>query len=177
MARKMENIPAIKLGVVGVSRDFGRWRLGVEADIYTVYLSPTERYAVTATANIGAQVDVSKRVTLGFSMFNPVFSSVKSAPKQYLPVVLAIGMNYRLHDKVDWLVEIDKEIRSLFHWKTGFEYRPFDVLSLRLGIYGSDYVIPTIGLGFLMSDFGFDLHCEINPRLGVTLLGALHYDI
>ena len=165
------------LAAVGFSRDFGGWRVGVEADVYMVYLSPTERYAATVTANVGAQVDVSPAVTLGFSMFNPCFSAVRSSPVQNLPVTVAVGVNWHIHDKVDWLVELDREISTLFHWKTGFEYRPFDVFTLRAGVYGADYAIPTLGVGFSVDDFRFEFHSELNPRLGVTLLGSLGYDI
>ncbi len=165
------------LAAVGFSRDFGVWRIGVEADVYMVYLSPTERYVATVTANVGVQVDVSPAVTIGFSMFNPCFSAVRSYPMQYLPVTVAVGVNWHIHDKVDWLVEIDREISTLFHWKTGFEYRPFDVFTLRAGVYGADYAIPTLGVGFRVDDFRFELHSELNPKLGVTLLGSLGYDI
>ncbi len=162
---------------VGFSRNFGRWRLGIEVDAMMVYVSPTENYACTLTGQIGAQVDVSESVTLGFSLFNPVFSSIESTAPLHLPVRLSAGVNYRMHDKVKWLVQVDADIRNTVFWRTGFEYRPFEEFVVRAGAWGSDFIRPSIGLGMDMKGFMFDLNCEVDPRIGVCLMGALRYEI
>ncbi len=162
---------------VGVSRSFGKWRLGVEVDGYMVYVSPTEKYAYTVTAQIGAQVDVSPKVTLGFSVFNPVFSSVKTAVPIHLPVRLSVGVNYHIHKTLDWLTQIDADVRSTVYWRTGFKYSPFDEFNVKVGAYGSDFIVPTIGLGLDLKTFKFNANCEIDPRMGVNLIGAVRIEL
>ncbi len=161
---------------VGIARNFGKWRLGVEVDGFMLYVSPTDKYAYTVTAQIGAQIDVSERVTLGFSIFNPVFSSIKTPIKIHLPVKLSVGLNYKLHKTLNWLIQVDGDVRNTVYWRTGFDYSPFKEFTVRLGAYGSDFIIPTIGLGLNLDLFIFNLNCEIDPRIGVNLMGALRFE-
>lgn len=165
------------LAAVTFARTFGDiFHLGVECDYYAVYLSPTERYRSTATVQVGFQVQVIPSLTIGFNAFNPIFSKIKSdLTEKRLPSVFSLGTNYKIHEKVAWLVQIDKEVHSPLRWATGFEYAPFDVFDVRIGCYGSDYVVPTLGVGCGCGGFRFHLHCEYRNPLGVTMLGALQY--
>ena len=165
------------LAAVTFARTFGEiFHVGVECDYYAVYLSPTERYHSTATVQVGLQVQVLPTLTIGFNVFNPVFSKVKTKlTEKRLPAIFSLGTNYRIHDKVSWLVQIDKEVHSPMRWATGFEYAPFDVFDVRIGCYGSNYVVPTLGVGVGFGGFKFHLHCEYRNPLGVTMLGVLQY--
>ncbi len=165
------------LAAVTFARTFGNiFHLGVECDYYAVYLSPSERYKSTATVQVGFQVQVVPSLTIGFSAFNPIFSKIKSdLTEKRLPSVFSLGTNYRIHEKVSWLVQLDKEVRSPLRWATGFEYAPFDVFDVRIGCYGSDYTVPTLGVGCGWAGFKFHLHCEYRNPLGVTMLGTLQY--
>ncbi|MDR1592173.1 MAG: hypothetical protein LBS16_04730 [Prevotellaceae bacterium] len=160
-----------------VARQLGeRFRLGIEVDYYTVYLSPTERYAGTLTAHAGCQVKVSETVSIGFSVFNPVFSKIEAgATDKLLPVRFSLGTRWQIRGKVDWLLQVDKEVRSSVRWATGFEYVMLDFLTVRLGAYGQQSFVPTLGAGVTVSKISFDLQADYSGTLGVSLLGALRY--
>lgn len=165
------------LAALTFARTFGdRVSVGAEFDFYTVFFSPTERYRSTATANIGIQVKVLHNFYISFSAFNPVFSKIKTNfIDKRLPVVFKLGTLYQITDQVDWLVELDKEVSSPLRWATGVEYRPFREFSVNAGVYGSDYAVPTLGVGVAFAGVDFHLNAEYHTTLGFSVLGALRY--
>lgn len=165
------------LSEIAFSRAFGRLRIGVGFDYYSFFVSQTDGYKGTFTANVGAQMDVSSRLTIGFSIFNPTLSSINdSYTDRKLPTILSLGTNYKMGDKIYWLVEVEKNVNLSMNFATGFDYLPYKNFALRLGIYGSDYVIPTIGVGYKWSYFQIDIHSELHPILGTTFLISTRYN-
>jgi hypothetical protein len=165
------------LAAVVFARQFGdKFRLGAEIDYYCVYLSQSERYRGTITAQIGAQISITNDFALAFNAFNPVFSKIKNAlVEKRLPTTFSIGMLYAIKNTVDWLVQFDKEISSPLRWATGFEYAPVKELMIRLGAYGYDNFIPTFGVGIKFGGFKFDANADYNSVLGFSLTGCLGY--
>lgn len=159
------------------ARTFGEHlSIGVEFDYYTVFFSPSERYQGTLTANIGIQAKVVDNFYISFAAFNPVFSKIKTDfIDKSLPVVFSLGTLYQITDQVDWLMQIDKEVKSPLRWSTGVEYRPFKEFLVNIGVYGSDYAVPTLGVGFQFSGFEFRLNTEYHTTLGLSALGILRY--
>jgi len=165
------------LSSITLARSFGQvLHIGVEFDYYTLYLSPSERYRGTLTAQVGVQLQVLPNFVIGFNVFNPVFSQIKTdLLTKPLPSVFSLGTNYQLHEKVSWLVQIDKEVHSPMRWATGFEYAPFEEFTVRVGGYGSNYFVPTLGAAFGFDGFRFHLQTEYRYPLGLTMMGVLQY--
>ena len=165
------------LSAITVSRSFGeKLNIGVEFDYYTLYLSSSERYRGTFTTQVGVQLQVLPNFMIGINVFNPVFSKIKTdLLTKSLPSVFSLGTNYRLHEKVSWLVQVDKEVHSSVRWATGFEYAFFDEFMVRVGGYGSDYFVPTLGAAVAFDGFRFHLHTEYRYPLGLTMMGVLQY--
>jgi len=164
--------------IVGITfaRQFGRFRLGVEVDYYTVFLSQSKRYRGTVTAQVGTQITVTDNFSLAFNAFNPTFSKVKSElVENRLPVIFSIGSLYRIKNTVDWLVQLDKEISSPLRWATGFEYAPVKEFIIRIGAYGYKNFIPTFGAGIRFGGFKFDVNADYNSVLGFSMIGCLGY--
>jgi len=166
------------LAAITVARQLGkRFRLGIEVDYYTVFLSQSERYKGTVTAQIGGQISITDDFTLAFNAFNPTFSKVKSVlVDKRLPVVFSIGSLYSIKNTVDWLVQFDKEVSSPLRWATGFEYAPVKELVVRIGAYGYNNFIPTFGAGIKFGGFKFDVNADYNSVLGFSLIGCLGYN-
>lgn len=164
------------IAAVTLARKFGRFRLGVEVDYYTVFLSQSKRYRGTVTAQIGAQISITDEFSLAFNIFNPTFSKVKSElVEKRLPVTFSIGSLYRIKNTVDWLVQLDKEVSSPLRWATGFEYAPVKEFVIRLGAYGYKNFIPTFGVGIKFGGFKFDINADYYSVLGFSIIGCLGY--
>jgi hypothetical protein len=166
------------LAGITFARQFGKhFRLGVEADYYTVFLSQSARYKGIFTAQVGAQISITDNFSIAINAFNPVFSKIKSdLVEKRLPIVFTIGTLYRIKNTVDWLVQFDKEVSSPLRWATGFEYAPVNELVIRLGCYGYNSFIPTFGAGVKFGGFRFDVNADYNSVLGFSLLGRLGYE-
>jgi len=57
----------------------------------------------------------------------------------------------------------------------GFEYQMVQNINLKLGAYGSEYLVPCLGIGFKTGAFLFDLNCEMHPLLGVCPFAEIKY--
>ncbi|MDR0830595.1 MAG: hypothetical protein LBN95_10875 [Prevotellaceae bacterium] len=160
---------------ISFAREFGeKFRLGAEIDYYTVFLSQSERYKGAITAQVGAQILITENFSLAFNVFNPVFSKIKTDfAEKRLPTIFSIGSLYRIKNRVDWLVQFDKEVSSPLRWATGFEYSPVKEMVVRLGAYGYNSFIPTLGAGAKFGGFRFDINAAYNSALGFSLLGRL----
>jgi len=167
------------LSSITFARSFGDvLNIGVEFDYYTLYLSPSERYRGTMTAQVGMQLQVLPNFVVGFNVFNPVFSKLETdLTTKILPSVFSLGTSYQMHDKVSWLVQFDKEVHSPMRWATGFEYQPVEEFTVRVGGYGSNYFVPTLGVAFAFDEFRFHLQTEYRNPLGLTMMGVLQYQL
>jgi len=164
------------IAAITFAREFGKFRLGIEIDYYTLFLSQSERYKGTITTQVGAQISITDNFSIAFNAFNPTFSKVKSElVEKRLPTTFSIGSLYRIKDVVDWLVQLDKEVSSPLRWATGFEYAPAKEFIVRIGAYGYNNFIPTFGAGIKFGDFKFDVNADYNSVLGFSLLSCLGY--
>ena len=90
------------IAAVTFARQFGKFRLGVEIDYYTLFLSQSERYRGTITAQVGVQISITDDFSIAFNAFNPTFSKVKSElVEKRLPTIFSIGSLYRIKNVVD----------------------------------------------------------------------------
>lgn len=167
------------MGALTLARQLGEHvRLGVEVDYFSVYLSEIGEYHGAVTAQVGLQVVPCRHLVLGFNLFNPTFSSVKTDElSTRLPVRFQLGFCYSIGGMVDWHVEVDKTLQMPWRWATGFEYSPYDLSNfvVRLGANGSRFIQPSMGVGFEIQGFGIDVDAQYHTRLGFSLMGALRY--
>lgn len=165
------------LAAVTFARQFGKkFRLGIEIDYYTLFLSQSERYKGTITAQVGAQISITDDFSIAFNAFNPTFSKVKSVlVEQRLPTTFSLGTLYRIKNTVDWLVQLDKEVSSPLRWATGFEYAPIKEFIVRIGAYGYNNFVPTFGAGIKFGGFKFDFNADYNSALGFSIIGCFGY--
>jgi hypothetical protein len=48
-------------------------------------------------------------------------------------------------------------------------------MTIKLGAYGSDYLVPCLGFGFDAGRLNVNLNCELHPLLGLNTLAAIKY--
>lgn len=162
---------------VGFARNFSdKFALGVQFDYYTAYFSASNSYRGALFPQVGLSVRFSPVFSCGFSMLNPFQSNIETEfTKKRLPSVYSLGTEYFFSPEVVWRTQIDKEVSSNYRFATGFEYQMLQQLTVKLGTYGSDYLVSCIGLGFKTGSFRFDLNCDIHPILGICPLAAIKY--
>ena len=115
---------------------------------------------------------------VGFSTFNP-FQSYYSTElsRANVPSVFSLGGAYYFIPELVFRVQMDKEISSTYKLSGGFEYEMLKVLTLKLGAYRTDYLVPCLGVKTQMKRFDFHLNTELHPLLGLTTMASVQYRI
>ena len=161
----------------GLARNFSdKFAMGVQFNYYTAFYTATNSYKGALLPQIGLSVKLSSDFSLGFNTFNPIQTNIKT---QYvikrLPSIFSVGTEYFFSQDFVWRTQIDKEVSSNYRFAAGFEYQMLQNIVIKLGAYGSDYLVPCIGFGFKTGAFLVDLNCEIHPLLGLNTLASIKY--
>lgn len=127
------------------------------------------------TFELGLQSELSKQLTLGFHLFNPIKQEI--AEEEYLPTVIQTGITYSPTKKVAINVELEKDIDFPFTIKTGINYEMVDNFWLRVG-FNTEPAAVSFGIGYLMKNgFRLDVASTYHQELGFTPAISLGYDL
>lgn len=162
---------------LGCARNFSnKFAMGVQFNYYTAYFSASNSYHGALLPQIGLSTKFSPDFSMGFNVFNPFQTNIKTEfVVKRIPSIFSLGSEYFFSPEFVWRTQIDKEVNSNYRFATGFEYRMLEFLSVKLGAYGSDYLVPCIGMGFNAGLFLVDLNCELHPLLGLNTMAAVKY--
>ncbi len=167
------------IGGLGIARNFDdKFSMGLQFDYYSAYFSASDesRYRGAIIAQFGITSEILKNFTVGFHTFNPFQTNIKTEyTEKKIPSVFSFGTNYAFSDNFIWLTQVDKEVNSNFRFATGFEYAMIKQLTIKLGAYSSDYLVPCMGFGLHFADFDFYLNGELHPVLGLNTIARLNY--
>ncbi|MBE0649596.1 MAG: hypothetical protein IH595_02030 [Bacteroidales bacterium] len=183
------------LGVLGASIDYFGYSLYHEAKFglaYARFLSPNLRAGVkldyfqtgygdhygsdnNLTFELGFQYDISRNLTLGGSVFDPVPKSNFRDVTFKLPFVYQIGVAYRFSKSLLATVEIERNSElSDFELKAGMEYSIENKYFFRTGL-GTMQEIFTIGFGYKLKDLWVDIAAVVHQTLGISPQVSLIY--
>lgn len=164
---------------LGIARNFSdKFSMGVQFDYYTAYFSAAEesRYRGVLLAQFGIASQIFPKLTVGFNAFNPFQTNIKTEyTEKRIPSIFSLGTNYAFADNLIWLSQIDKEVNHDFRFASGFEYTMIKELTIKLGAYETDFLVPCLGFGIHLGDFHFNLNGELHPQLGLNTIANLKY--
>jgi hypothetical protein len=91
------------------------------------------------------------------------------------PVRLMCGFRVFFNEEVQWGMEVENN--DFYYWrvKSGFEYQ-VEHFAIRCGLYTAP-LIPTLGIGFSLSDFMLDLAMQYHNQLGISLSYGLKWNL
>ena len=160
-----------------LARNFAdKFAMGVQFNYYTAFFAASNSYRGALLPQIGLSVKLTPSFSLGFNTFNPFQTNINTEyVVKRIPSVFSLGTEYFFSPELVWRTQIDKEVSSNYRFATGFEYQMIENLSVKLGAYGSDYLVPCLGFGFNSGSFLFDLNCELHPLLGLNTVAAIKY--
>jgi len=162
---------------LGFARNFSdKFAIGLQFNYYTAFFAASNSYRGTFLPQIGLSAKLSPNFSLGFHSFNPFQTNLKTEfVTKRLPSVFSLGTEYFFSPELVWRTQFDKEVSSNYRFATGFEYQMLQQLYIKLGAYGSDYLVPCIGFGFNGGKIAVNLNCELHPLLGLNTLAAIKY--
>lgn len=159
------------------ARNFaGKFNLGIGVNYFTSFFQSLGKYKGVVFAQIGFQARVARNFYIGFHSYNPTFSKIKSsAIPEKLPAIFSLGILHEIKEKFNYSAQIDKDVYGAWRWALGTEYALHKAVLLRLGGYGTENFVPTLGICLNFKEFKFNLNCEYNLKLGLCTLGKLSY--
>ena len=150
-----------KLGM-GISLGYQQTRFG---DIYG--------FKHHILANIGMQFWASPTVAIGASIQNVNRSKLSAFENEKLPTIFALGVFYKASSRVNWYIDLEKEITRQFNLKIGLELKAHDHFYLRFG--SNTYPFKSsFGFGLFLKktqiNFAAIWHSQIGlaPSIGIT---------
>jgi hypothetical protein len=164
---------------LGFARNFDdKFSMGIQFNYYTTYFSGEEinRYRATIFPQFGISSKISPKLTIGFNAFNPFQSNIKTEyTLKRIPSVFSLATNYSFAENLVWLSQIDKEVSSNFRFASGFEYAMIDQLTVKLGAYAQDNLVPCLGINLHLKKINVYLNTELHPQLGLNTQICLKY--
>lgn len=150
-------------------------RAGVKLDFFQSAFGDHYRSDNSETFELGLQYDISKNLTFGGCVFNPVEKSGSSEVYFKLPFIYRIGIAYRFSNDLLVTAEVEKNSDySFFLVRAGVEYAVRNRYFFRAGL-GTGPEIFTTGCGYKLKGFSFDLAAAVHETLGISPQVSLIY--
>ena len=150
-------------------------RAGLKLDFFQTAFGDHYGGDNIVTFEFGAQYDISKNLTFGADVFNPIPKSGSSEVYFKLPSIYRIGLAYRFSKNLLVTTEVDKNSDLLFYEvRAGVEYVVQNRYFFRVGL-GSQLEIFTAGFGYKLKGFSLDFAAVVHQTLGVSPQVSLIY--
>lgn len=162
---------------LGFSKNFAdKFSLGVQFDYMTTYFASPNKYHGAFFPQIGLNVRLTPDLHLGFSSFNPFQTQIKTEyNEKRIPSIFSFGSEYYFSPELVVRVQLDKEISSNYRFATGLEYTMLEFLTIKMGAYHTDYLVPCLGVKSNLGAFTFHLNGELHPLLGMITMASVKY--
>ncbi|MCT4581679.1 MAG: hypothetical protein N4A35_09705 [Flavobacteriales bacterium] len=123
---------------------------GVQLDYLSTRLGGIYGANTAFAAEIGLQAKLTQKLTIGAHVYNPTRTTLNDYNNEAIATIMRLGLGYQLSEKVNIVVETEKDVDHLAALKTGIEYNANNKLYFRGGVSTG----PTLGA------FGFGLNLE-----------------
>lgn len=165
-----------KIGIA-FARSFGKsLRIGLQIDYLLFSFSDDYKKQHAATFELGIASDITDNLCVAAYLFNPVLTRIKSINKDKIPIIMRVGMLYKLTGDFNMSAEIEEDFNSDFKFRLGVEYEVYKNIYLRCGIQSNPWII-CFGTGFSFRNFIIDISSNMHQQLGVSLQSSIIFNI
>ncbi|MFO8086179.1 MAG: hypothetical protein R6T91_00045 [Bacteroidales bacterium] len=123
----------------------------------------------------GLQADLSDRVSLGASVFNPLNVELSDYENLAIATFIRFGLAYKPDESFLLLAEAEQNLKYAMRLKAGVEYEISDKVLARGGIKTNPAEY-SFGVGLLFNGLQFDISAAYHLVLGTSPHGSLMYD-
>jgi len=163
-----------KLGIAYARAFSDQLRIGVQLDYLTTQFGDGYESTNNITFELGVQSDITKKITVGAFIFNPVKARLSSYTDERVPVIMRFGVTYHFTEKLFGIAEIEKNFDLKPGLRTGFEYTINQTFYARIGLSTQPGLL-TFGSGFRIGNLNLDLSAGMHQVLGVSAQAGLIY--
>ena len=155
---------------VAYARDFGPYlQMGLRTDWVWLHLGDAYPDRSTPCVELGIQSQVTERLQLGASLFNPLSSKLKTLNEDALPIVMSMGLSYQLAEDFIGQLEVEKNSqRPGVRLGGGLEYTLFERFQIRAGAQHNPNIL-SFGVGYLVKKIQVDVAAQMHQELGASI--------
>ncbi len=159
----------------GFSKMFGpKFAASLQLNYFNTHIAENYGSSSTVTGEFGLIAIPVKNLTIGFHMYNPTRSRLKSRMDERLPTIMRLGTLYSFSDKVFISIEAEKDVDFKPVIRGGMEYRPIPNFYLRAGV-ASNPGLMAFGFGIIMKKLRLDIASTFHSQLGFSPSVGLQY--
>ncbi len=163
----------MKVGLA-YARSFGpKLRIGVQLDYLQTGLGDLYGSRSNLTFELGVQSDVTRQLTLGIYVFNPVPVKLADYADEKIPAIFRFGLAYHFSNKLLATAEVEKNTAyQPVILRGGIEYAFRKQFFFRLG-FGTSGDVLSFGFGWHKKHLQFDLAATMHQSLGFSPQSSL----
>lgn len=160
------------------AREFGpHLAMGVRADCWWLHFGEGYPDRMVPSFMLGIQSQITEKLMLGATLFNPLNTRMKTLNGNALPIVMRLGCAYRFTDDFVGQCEVEKD--SQVHGVrigSGFEYTLFSRFQIRAGAQYNPNVI-SFGAGYDIKNLHVDVSAELHQELGASVQVGMEFKL
>ena len=141
--------------------------MGVGFNYHVLRFPEDYKNPYTITGEVGIIAEPIDHFTVGVHIFNPTFSVLNTEDNNDVPVILSVGLGYRVASLVDLYAELRDDVSEYFQFRFGSEFKVFDLLMIRAGVLSKPFSA-NMGLGYTGRFFEINFALSKHPHLGYT---------
>ncbi|MFW6019558.1 MAG: hypothetical protein ACOCPM_03170 [Bacteroidales bacterium] len=126
------------------------------------------------TFHAGLQADLSEKIELGFSVFNPWAAKLSEYEKENIPAIARLGLSYSPDENFLFLAEAEQNSEFGLRIKAGAEYKLHKKLIARGG-FKTNPAEYTFGVGTEFLEIKFNVSVSYHLILGYSPHGDILY--
>ncbi len=150
---------------LNLSRGFGKsFSAGFQANYESYYVEEGGNEG-NVTFELGILAKASKKLNIGFAVYNPSGNYKNKDNDERLPVIGRLGFAYEVDEKATITGEVKKQENFSEHYAVGVEYALIKQLFLRVGM-GINPWTSSFGLGLDFDHWQFNVSYEYAQTLG-----------
>jgi len=165
----------MKVGLV-YARAFGSYiRLGLQLDYLQTTLGDGYGSKKNVTFELGIQSDITKEITLGVYIYNPIRVKLSDYADERIPALFRFGLTWHFSKSFLATAEVEK---SSFYPKViirgGLEYSLKKKFYMRTGVSSGEEVF-AFGFGIHLKGLYFDIAAIMHQTLGFSPQASISY--
>ena len=155
---------------IAFARDFGPYlQMGLRADWLLLHFGDNYPDRNVPGFELGIQSQVTKKLRLGASLFNPLNSRLKTLNEDALPIVMKFGFAFLFTKEFTGQLEVEKDSqRAGVRIGGGLEYLLFKRFSIRAGAQCHPNIV-SFGLGYKITNLQVNLAAQMHQALGSSM--------
>ncbi len=161
-----------KIGLAYARAFSPKLRLGVQLDYLATRFGEGYEGNNLFTFEIGAQSDLTEKLTVAAVVFNPVGVKQSTLTNEKIPVVMRLGLGFRFTESLFATAEFEKRSGSGADGRIGFEYNIIKHFYARAGVAVNPGLF-SFGAGWQTNMLQIDLAASVHQILGTIAQASL----